>query len=78
MESAQEIAPQPWAGAGNGARSHVVVVVDSSGSMRKADVPGYDSRTAAVYDCLARDLVEPQLRLSGQGVGSIEVRPRCW
>ena len=41
--------------------SHTVLVVDSSGSMRKNDVPGYTSRTAAVYDCLARDFVEPQL-----------------
>ena len=34
------------------------------------DVPGYPSRTAAVYDCLARDFVEPQLReqtLHGMG-----------
>ena len=42
--------------------SHTVLVVDSSGSMRKGDVPGYPSRTAAVYDCLARDFVEPQLQ----------------
>ena len=73
LESTQEIAPLPWACTGNGTRSHVVVVVDSSGSMRKNDVPGYDSRTAAVYDCLARDLVEPQLRNSS-GLGSFEVR----
>jgi hypothetical protein len=42
--------------------SHTVLVVDSSGSMRKNDVPGYASRTAAVYDCLARDFVQPQLQ----------------
>ncbi|KAK3275216.1 hypothetical protein CYMTET_16642 [Cymbomonas tetramitiformis] len=42
--------------------AHVVFVVDNSGSMRKSDVPGYDTRTAAVYDCLARDLVQPQLK----------------
>ncbi|KAK3232626.1 hypothetical protein CYMTET_57028 [Cymbomonas tetramitiformis] len=42
--------------------AHVVFVVDNSGSMRKNDVPGYDTRTAAVYDCLARDLVQPQLK----------------
>jgi|OM-RGC.v1.027306941 hypothetical protein len=40
---------------------HVVMVVDSSGSMRKNDVKGYASRKAAVYDCLVRDLVQPQL-----------------
>jgi hypothetical protein len=40
---------------------HTVLVVDNSGSMRKTDVPGYPSRTAAVYDCLARDFLQPQL-----------------
>ncbi len=67
MEDAGEAPPpapsatcQPGASA-----AHVVVVVDHSGSMRKSDVPGYDSRTAAVYDCLARDLVEPQLKDGG-------------
>ncbi|GLC46882.1 hypothetical protein PLESTB_000663900 [Pleodorina starrii] len=58
-------------GGGGGGGSHVVVIVDHSGSMRKDDVPGYNSRTAAVYDCLARDLVEPQLRVGG--VGKMEV-----
>ena len=42
--------------------SHVVLVVDHSGSMRRDDVPGYATRTAAVYDSLARDLVEGQLQ----------------
>eukprot|EP00899_Mesostigma_viride_P007668 jgi/Mesvir1/16902/Mv15772-RA.1 len=45
--------------------SHTVLIVDASGSMRKSDVPGYTSRTDAVYDCLAREFVEPQLK----GVG---------
>jgi hypothetical protein len=40
---------------------HTVLVVDNSGSMRKTDVDGYPSRTAAVYDCLARDFLQPQL-----------------
>ena len=40
---------------------HTVLVVDCSGSMRKTDVVGYSSRTAAVYDCLARDFLQPQL-----------------
>jgi hypothetical protein len=41
--------------------AHVVIVVDHSGSMRKPDVAGYATRTAAVYDCLARDFVQNQL-----------------
>eukprot|EP00899_Mesostigma_viride_P028369 jgi/Mesvir1/8717/Mv02647-RA.1 len=45
--------------------SHTVLIVDASGSMRKADVPGYTCRTDAVYDCLAREFVEPQLAMSG-------------
>jgi hypothetical protein len=36
-------------GVGGAARSHVVLVVDCSGSMRKEDVPGHATRTAAVY-----------------------------
>ena len=40
--------------------AHVVLVVDASGSMRAGDVEGFASRTAAVYECLARDLVQPQ------------------
>jgi len=43
--------------------THTVIVVDHSGSMRKDDVPGYASRTAAVYDCLARDFLAPQLQV---------------
>ena len=42
-------------------KTHTVLVVDHSGSMRKADVPGYNTRTAAVYDYIARDFVQPQL-----------------
>jgi len=42
--------------------SHIVLVVDHSGSMRRDDVPGYATRTAAVYDSLARDLVGGQLQ----------------
>jgi hypothetical protein len=43
---------------------HTVFVVDCSASMRKADVPGFATRTAAVYECLSRQFVEPQLALS--------------
>jgi hypothetical protein len=55
---------------------HVVVVVDSSGSMRKADVPGYASRTEAVYESLTRDYVRPQLEAACTGgveLGNIAV-----
>ena len=48
------------AGAAEGG-AHAVLVVDHSGSMRKTDVAGYATRTAAVYDCLARDFVEQQI-----------------
>ena len=54
--------------------THVVVVVDSSGSMRKPDVPGHPTRTAAVYESINRDLVRPQLdaaRASGAMLGSV-------
>ena len=40
--------PPVFDGGLGGTTTHVVVVVDSSGSMRKEDVPGYNSRTAAV------------------------------
>ena len=42
--------------------THIVLVVDNSGSMRKGDVPGYRSRTDAVYASLLHDLVLPQLK----------------
>ncbi|PNH00366.1 Eukaryotic elongation factor 2 kinase [Tetrabaena socialis] len=68
MQDAPDEAPPLHAGGAGGGTSHVVVVVDCSGSMRKDDVPGYPTRTAAVYDCLARNLVEPQLRVGGGGM----------
>ena len=49
--------------------AHVVLIVDASGSMRSGDVDGYATRTAAVYECLARDLVEPQLQYGFLGAG---------
>ncbi|KAG2493615.1 hypothetical protein HYH03_008132 [Edaphochlamys debaryana] len=65
-------APEPFSahGAGYGgggapAGMHVIVVVDASGSMRTGDVPGYPNRIRAVYDCVTKDLVEPQLKLQG-------------
>lgn len=42
--------------------THVVLVVDASGSMRKSDVPNYPNRTAAVYDCLVKDFLKQQLQ----------------
>ena len=40
--------------------------------MRNDDVPGYATRTQAVYNCLARDFVEPQLK-GPDGAGSVVV-----
>lgn len=49
--------------------SHTVLVVDQSGSMRKDDVPGYNSRTHAVFQCLKKEFVLPQLNLTRTGEG---------
>jgi hypothetical protein len=35
--------------------------------MRKAGVPGYRTRTEAVYDCLIREFIQPQMHLVGAG-----------
>ena len=48
--------------------SHIVLVVDCSGSMRTSDVSGFATRTAAVYECLAREFVEPQLALLSSNI----------
>lgn len=75
LQPTHEVAPAALAEAGGEgqATAHVVLIVDMSGSMRKNDVPGFSCRSHAVYECLARDLVEPQLRDFGsQG---IQVRP---
>lgn len=51
--------------------SRTVLIVDSSGSMRAPDVPGYRSRTQAVYASLVRDFVRPQIaRNSTTGTAS--------
>lgn len=48
--------------------THVVLVVDDSGSMRTTDVHGYTNRKMAVYDCLVKDFLRTQLqRLEGRG-----------
>ena len=50
------------AGMHEGGAAHTVLVVDQSGSMRAADIHGYPSRTAAVYDAVTRDFVEHRIR----------------
>ena len=45
-----------------GRGSHAILIVDNSGSMRKTDVPGYESRAHAVYDCLAKDFAKSQVQ----------------
>jgi len=57
--------PKPWGG--SHFSSHTLLIVDSSGSMRRSDVPGYGSRTEAVYDTLLREFVQPQLELTRGG-----------
>jgi hypothetical protein len=52
-------------------RSHTVLIVDHSGSMRKADVPAYASRTEAVIDCLIRDFVRPQIEAKSIGIDAV-------
>jgi hypothetical protein len=41
--------------------SHSVFIVDKSGSMRKSDVNGHQSRARAVYYTLAEEIILPQL-----------------
>lgn len=60
VDAADAVAPAEIELAGKGA--HAVLVVDSSGSMRTADVPGFESRAHAVYDCLVRDFAAPQVK----------------
>lgn len=56
------------------ASSHTILIVDSSGSMRKNDIPGYSCRTSAVYNCLADQFISAQLAVSsGIGVGKAVV-----
>ena len=60
-----EAVPPAQVSGSAGCGAHVVLVVDHSGSMRKPDVQGYSTRTSAVYDCLARELITPQLDVTG-------------
>jgi len=59
-DAADAVAPAEIELAGRG--THAVLVVDSSGSMRTADVPGFKSRAHAVYECLMRDFAAPQVK----------------
>lgn len=59
-KDAEAVAPAEIELAGKGC--HAVLIVDSSGSMRSPDVPGYKTRAKAVYDCLIRDFVEEQVK----------------
>ena len=54
------VAPAEVELAGKG--SHAVLIVDHSGSMRKEDVPGYKSRSEALYKVLIHDFVEAQVK----------------
>lgn len=50
--------------------SHTVLVVDHSvGSMRRDDIPGYRSRTHAVFQVLKKEFLQPQLALTRTGDG---------
>ena len=72
LDDGTALAPvAPLAPGAGAATSHTVIVVDHSGSMRKADVPGYASRTEAVYTCLLREFVEPQLALQADAPGKL-------
>lgn len=48
-----------------GSEFHAVLIVDHSGSMQKRDVPGYNNRSHAVYECLKKEFVEQQLESGG-------------
>lgn len=56
----EKVAPAQVSLGGSGC--HAVLIIDHSGSMRKSDVPGYNSRAHAVYECLKRDFVKDQLK----------------
>jgi hypothetical protein len=68
LDDAPEPAPAVVEGQEGAGTAHFVMVVDMSGSMRKDDVQGHTSRATAVYDCLAKDLVEPQLKQGTEGI----------
>ena len=45
--------------------THLVLVVDQSGSMKKADAPGFRNRSKAAYGIIALELIAEQLGLQG-------------
>lgn len=59
-EEVEEIAPAEVELAGKGC--HAVLIVDNSASMRASDVPGYETRAKAVYQCLKNDFAKEQLK----------------
>lgn len=64
-DDVDEFAPAQVQLAGSGC--HAVLIIDNSGSMRTPDVPGYNSRAHAVYECLKRDFVKEQLKTGAAG-----------
>jgi Mg-chelatase subunit ChlD len=68
LDDAPEPAPAVAEGQEGAGTAHFVMVVDMSGSMRKDDIQGYNTRAKAVYECLAKDLVAPQLKQGTQGI----------
>ena len=54
-------------------KSHTVLVVDQSGSMKESDVPDFRSRSDAVYGALALDFVEAQLEGKAAGPPSLDI-----
>jgi hypothetical protein len=68
LDDAPEPAPAVVEGQEGAGTAHFVMVVDMSGSMRRDDILGYSSRAHAVYECLARDLIEPQLKQGTEGI----------
>ena len=59
-DAAEAVAPAEVELGGKGC--HAVLIVDSSGSMRTPDVPGFRTRAEAVYDCLVRNFVREQVQ----------------
>jgi hypothetical protein len=59
-EDEENIAPAQVELGGSGC--HAVLIIDNSGSMRASDVPGYETRAKALYECLKRDFAQEQLK----------------
>ena len=48
-------------------KSHSILLVDTSGSMRTSDVQGCRSRLAAVFLAIAEDFIKPRIETGGAG-----------